>query len=213
MSGESRQLRDLQREVLTIQNNVLLCTNSDPSPTSLPYVITISSHMICDCGREMIEEELFATWTAEHKNKKKFRLNVHEFSQDIDMAHKVLCVGCNTLITPSLTVTCYTVDKANTAPGSSGINENGLFKCRTLVLRPTFQARAAPSTIWGRDRGRAYFARAFVLHCTGVFNSILRLWPLRASEKPCQSVGRTRTRTLIHLVHDQWLAPYSLGAG
>ena len=79
--------------------------------------------MICDCGREMIEEELFATWTAEHKNKKKFRLNVHEFSQDIDMAHKVLCVGCNTLITPSLTVTCYTVDKANTAPGSSGINE------------------------------------------------------------------------------------------
>ena len=70
-------------------------------------VVSIGAGAVCDCGRELLEEDFMAMWVGEHRDKKRFRLNVHENSQDIDAAHKVICVGCSRQFAPVLRVTCY----------------------------------------------------------------------------------------------------------
>jgi hypothetical protein len=75
--------------------------------------VCIAVRARCECGFELMEEDFMATWVGENKDKKRFRLNVHENSQDIDAAHKVTCESCSRQFTPQLAVTCYRLDEGD----------------------------------------------------------------------------------------------------
>lgn len=68
-------------------------------------LILMHAQCSCSCGNVLREEEVMSHWMGLGKN----RLNVHENSQDIDAAHKIVCFLCAKQFTPRLSVECYMV--------------------------------------------------------------------------------------------------------